>query len=679
MLQLSKEDIEAIADAVAARSRHASGAQPDSACDEIGWLVEITGPRYWTGTPGCGNWTADSLAAMRFARRQDAEAACRHLAPSGAIPVEHAWVSHRPAGAQPSGAPAKWRVEVVHGRARVIVDASGDSGEQSFWINDADTDDEPGHAEFHARMLRIAIGRILGAPAPAPLGTLPAFHTLEECREVFRRVTKRGPCLSSEDLHGIAAIRDFLTLTPEQFRENWGQQEDAPASAQGEIAKSAPNERTHSMSDAGDACGCRACNPSLVGVRMIWCETCGNKRCPHANDHRNTCTNSNEPGQPGSAYPAWKPASAQGEVCEKPDAASPVKPCPDVPFGSLGNDVEETLDALLGFGRSARMVERAQLRNEIAGLLARRTPAPSPAGDPGDWTCRCGRHVSWPGLVCAACGHEHPWKPAPSPATGESASPPSEQTAKELDELLAVFAKGDGDDEDCWTQPARRAQLYVASLRAEVERLEKRVTNLLSGTVESFEDGTLTILPHREMTTRIASALAGILDECEAPNYVQMILSRAGEPGEPRKRYVVTVQRPEGKTPHQLREDAEKERDAIRQEVDRLRTEHARLVAVINDDGSLENIDDIVSIAEDAMHAYNVQSKLIEEVERLRALMKTIRSNDRSEKYEIGEPRRDGETPISGARFQTPREIVDMEEQRAANALRTALGAKETK
>ena len=89
-----------------ARSRLASGAQPDSACDEIGWLVEITGPRYWTGTPGCGNWTADSRAAMRFARRQDAEAACRHLAPSGAIPVEHAWVSHRPAGAQPSGAPA---------------------------------------------------------------------------------------------------------------------------------------------------------------------------------------------------------------------------------------------------------------------------------------------------------------------------------------------------------------------------------------------------------------------------------------------------------------------------------------------------------------------------------------------------------------------------------------------
>lgn len=37
-------------------------------------------------------------------------------------------------------------------------------------------------------------------------------------------------------------------------------------------------------------------------VRMFCCETCGNKRCPHATDHRLTCTGSNEPGQPGSSY-----------------------------------------------------------------------------------------------------------------------------------------------------------------------------------------------------------------------------------------------------------------------------------------------------------------------------------------------------------------------------------------
>ena len=616
----------------------------------------------------------------------------------------------------------------------------------------------------------------------------------------------------------------------------------------------------------------------------------------------------------------------EGCQCSRLAAPAPV------PFGSLGNDVEETLDALLGFGRSERMVERAQLRNEIAGLLSRRAPAPSPesevvldmpetdSGPLGRAQLEALHRLLAPVLDAAGFSPAHEtakkaierllaqWRSGldprvpPSPASfslnpGASKTPGSQQASEELDELLRMHARHDNDDtEDCWTKPAVRAIQYLSDLRwdlqvttnraailaetneslrrmiadmaayagttfgadepvknaevvkkalapspasgegarmttrereeilkndeialaiadgmarcadvfcdqsqpdrrreaarmthkrladsrelladlraeavaawdaaeaaeercsykacgcmydrkddvcsvhspivskvtaerdaarselaallaksarryahmcrsehvevgfndcvpdqpdelncpvcflrAEVERLEKRVTNLLSGTVESFEDGMLTILPHREMTTRMASALAGLLDECEAPNYVQMILSRAGEPGEPRKRYVVTVQRPEGKTPHQLREDAEKERDALRAEVDRLRTEHARLIAVINDDGSLENIDDIVSIAEDAMHAYNVQNKLIEEVERLRALMNTIRSNDRSEKYEIGEQRRDGATPIAGARFQTPREIVDMEEQRAANALRTALGAK---
>ncbi len=62
-------------------------------------------------------------------------------------------------------------------------------------------------------------------------------------------------------------------------------------------------------------CECRAClrdrqeGTTIAGVwmpaevlRMVVCEQCGNKRCPHANDHRNECTGSNEPGQPGSAY-----------------------------------------------------------------------------------------------------------------------------------------------------------------------------------------------------------------------------------------------------------------------------------------------------------------------------------------------------------------------------------------
>jgi len=46
---------------------------------------------------------------------------------------------------------------------------------------------------------------------------------------------------------------------------------------------------------------------------MVVCPTCGNKRCPHATDHRLPCTGSNEPGQPGSRYttPTETPTDAQ--------------------------------------------------------------------------------------------------------------------------------------------------------------------------------------------------------------------------------------------------------------------------------------------------------------------------------------------------------------------------------
>ena len=52
-------------------------------------------------------------------------------------------------------------------------------------------------------------------------------------------------------------------------------------------------------------CWCRTCRPvTMSDMRFVVCPDCGNKRCPHANDHRNACTGSNEPGQIGSAYPA---------------------------------------------------------------------------------------------------------------------------------------------------------------------------------------------------------------------------------------------------------------------------------------------------------------------------------------------------------------------------------------
>ena len=67
------------------------------------------------------------------------------------------------------------------------------------------------------------------------------------------------------------------------------------------------------MNEPVKKCECRQClrdrDDRVNGLpteftRMILCPVCGNKRCPHATDHRHECSGSNEPGQPGIAYAA---------------------------------------------------------------------------------------------------------------------------------------------------------------------------------------------------------------------------------------------------------------------------------------------------------------------------------------------------------------------------------------
>lgn len=65
-----------------------------------------------------------------------------------------------------------------------------------------------------------------------------------------------------------------------------------------------------------DGCECHRCireknlkAPGPLGIplssaKMILCPECGNKRCPKASDHRNNCTDSNDPGQLGSLWEA---------------------------------------------------------------------------------------------------------------------------------------------------------------------------------------------------------------------------------------------------------------------------------------------------------------------------------------------------------------------------------------
>lgn len=55
---------------------------------------------------------------------------------------------------------------------------------------------------------------------------------------------------------------------------------------------------------APQSCACASCTPSEGPWRVIMhlCPQCGNKRCPGAKDHSQTCSGSNELGQPGSLY-----------------------------------------------------------------------------------------------------------------------------------------------------------------------------------------------------------------------------------------------------------------------------------------------------------------------------------------------------------------------------------------
>lgn len=72
---------------------------------------------------------------------------------------------------------------------------------------------------------------------------------------------------------------------------------------------------TWSLQPVKPDCSCETCRPiTLTDMRMVLCETCGNKRCPHATDHRSACTNSNEVGQKGSSWEHVKPPETERDT-----------------------------------------------------------------------------------------------------------------------------------------------------------------------------------------------------------------------------------------------------------------------------------------------------------------------------------------------------------------------------
>lgn len=130
------------------------------------------------------------------------------------------------------------------------------------------------------------------AAKAAEAGTL---YTMDQMREFLVPDCKPGGCASIGCEGGFYCFNADGTPKPGMTPE---QQEKLRAALTKVFAPTTPCECRACL---GDKCEPGSSFP-IVATRMILCAKCGNKRCPKANDHRSECTNSNEPGQPGSAY-----------------------------------------------------------------------------------------------------------------------------------------------------------------------------------------------------------------------------------------------------------------------------------------------------------------------------------------------------------------------------------------
>lgn len=102
----------------------------------------------------------------------------------------------------------------------------------------------------------------------------------------------------------------------------------------------------------------------------------------------------------------------------------------------------------------------------------------------------------------------------------------------------------------------------IDRLRDEDERMVQTLADFMIGKVSvkdiMVREGRMDIVMHTEMASVVANALAAILEDSKAENYVEMHMR-----GSDRKEYTVLVRRHEKPTPHEMRMRAEAERDRL--------------------------------------------------------------------------------------------------------------------
>lgn len=173
------------------------------------------------------------------------------------------------------------------------------------------------------------LARLAGKMQAAPV-------VLQELREAAQAVVERFDAPNWKDLPAtgdyIARLRIALAAAPKHPEtapnsHEWGCRANAFSDCTcGEKMQANMMKMCYPLGAAAlqtpeaekQACWCETCRPLTVAdMRFIVCPDCGNKRCPKAKSHLNTCTNSNAPGQKGSSWEHVKAAQASRitEIC----------------------------------------------------------------------------------------------------------------------------------------------------------------------------------------------------------------------------------------------------------------------------------------------------------------------------------------------------------------------------
>lgn len=113
----------------------------------------------------------------------------------------------------------------------------------------------------------------------------------------------------------------------------------------------------------------------------------------------------------------------------------------------------------------------------------------------------------------------------------------------------------------------KQLERELTAARQEIERLKTEFADVESGKTTlidmAISNGSLTASVGSEMCGVMAAQFAELLKEKGGPNYLEMQFT---DRREPRMRMVLTLRWEDGKTPHELRAEAEQERDTLRAE-----------------------------------------------------------------------------------------------------------------